>query len=341
MKKKLAISAIGLVLSLSSVAQQDKHFSMFYESPMFINPAAAGFHSGHLQLFSNFRMQWMTASDQPWMTTAAAVDYRLFDKGNGFLGNGVMFSNAMSGASNYVVNTLSVPLNYAIQISEENHFSVGLQPGWYSRSMNTSAVTWDNQWTGIAFDPTVSSGENPLANQNATINKFDMAAGLYWYTNLSKETRFAIGASAQHLTKQRVNFYGPDSKLYRRFNFHFQGDFRKKNGMVSLMPTFLLYFEGPNMEFITGNTFKFHLQWGSMHTRHKEEVSFAIGTYYRWNDALIINMVLDMNGFAIGANYDLTASSLTSANSGVGAMEFFLRWKMRFGGKHLSNPQIH
>jgi type IX secretion system PorP/SprF family membrane protein len=275
------------------------------------------------------------------MTTSGAVDYRLFDRGRGFIGTGVQFYNDMSGASKYVVNTLSIPINYAIQISEENHLAVGLQPAWYSRTMNTQNNTWDNQWTGIEFDPTVSSGELPFATANQSINKFDMAAGLFWYANLSKETRLSFGISGQHLTRQRVNFMGPDSKLYRRFTFYGQGDFMKKNGVVSLMPAIMLFFEGPNKELMMGNSFKFHLQWASLHTGHKEDASLAIGLYYRTNDALIANIVLDLAGLAVGANYDLTASSLTSATSGVGAMEFFLRWKIRFGGRHLSNPQIH
>ena len=253
MTKRIGLLAVGTFLYLGSFSQQDKHFSMFYESPVFMNPAAAGFHSGHLRLYTNFRMQWMTASAEPWMTTSGAADWRFFDRGRGFIGTGVQFYNDMSGASKYVVNTLSVPINYAIQISEENHLSLGVQPAWYSRTMNTQNCSWDNQWTGIAFDPTVTSGEIPFASANQSINKFDMSAGLYWYANLSKETRISLGVSGQHLTRQRINFMGPDSKLYRRFMIHGQGDFMKKNGVVSLMPAFMVFFEGPNKELMMGN----------------------------------------------------------------------------------------
>lgn len=339
MKKQLVLF-LGLVIGSTSIGQVDKHFSMFSEAPMFLNPAAAGFHNGHLQLFTNFRQQWMTASNQPYQTISGAADWRMFDRGNGFLGTGVQFFNDVAGSSVYTVNTLSVPINYAIQISEENHLAIGLQPGWYNRTMNTAALTWDAQWAGISFNPAYESGETFFLQENANVSRFDIGAGLYWYANLNKETRVSLGAAAHHLTGQKINFFGPDDRLMRKYAFHGQMEYRKRNSIASVMPAFYGFIQGPNKMLAIGSNFKWQLRSASLHTGHFEDITFAMGTYYRIGDAILINMILDLAGFAIGANYDMNISSLTSATSGVGAMEFFLRWKIRFGGRNLQNPQI-
>lgn len=341
MIKRISAIVLGLTLGLSANGQQDRHSSFFFENPVFLNPGAAGFHSGHLQFYSSFRMQWMTASDKPWMTSSAALDWRMFDQGNGFLGAGLQFYNDMAGTSKFTTNWVSVPINYAIQFNEENHLSIGLQPAWYSRSMDYSGVTWDSQWTGIDFNTDWNSGENGFLNQNLTVNRFDMAAGIYWYANLSDEVRLSFGASGHHLTKQRVNFFGPEDKLWRKFAVHGQGEFRKRNSPVSVLPAFAFWWQGPNKEVVLGTNFKFQLRSASLHTGHFEDITFSLGPYYRIGDAILFNMILDISGFAIGANYDLNVSGLTTATSGVGAMEFFLRWRMRFGGRNLANPQIH
>ena len=137
------------------------------------------------------------------------------------------------------------------------------------------------------------------------------------------------------------DFYGADDKLFRKVTVHGQAEFRKKNSNVSVLPAFMAFVQGPNKSLVLGSNFKFHLRTASLHTGYFDEITYSVGMYYRTGDAILFNMILEMAGFAIGANYDLNVSSTTVATSGVGAMEFFLRWKIRFGGRNLSNPRIH
>ena len=51
--KKLSLFILAAGMTFGSNAQQDKHFSMFAESPIYMNPATAGFAPGALQLFTN------------------------------------------------------------------------------------------------------------------------------------------------------------------------------------------------------------------------------------------------------------------------------------------------
>lgn len=336
-KVQLLILSIGIACGVN--AQQDKHFSMFAESPVYINPATAGFAPGALQLFTNFRMQWLTASDNPYRTISASADWRMFDNGN-FMGAGVNFYNDLAGDGQYSINEVTIPINYAIQVGKEGHIALGLQPGWYSRTLLSSNLTWDNQWTGVAFDENIASNE-AIFGQNLTLNKFDISAGFHYHAYLNKRMKVSLGLAGHHLTKQRINFFGEDDKLFRKLSLHGQFDYRQENSNLTISPAIYGFLQGPNKSLTIGSNFKYLLRQASIHTGYFNEITASLGAYYRFGDALIFNMIFDISGIAIGAAYDLNVSSLNAATNGVGGFEVFLRYRMNFGGRSLANPSIH
>lgn len=328
-----------MILSVGVNAQQDKHFSMFAESPVYLNPAAAGFFPGNMQLFTNFRMQWLPVSDNPYRTISAGTDWRMFDHGS-FLGAGVNFYNDLAGDSKYMVNEVTIPINYAIELARENHFAIGLQPGWYQRTILDQNLTWDNQWTGTSFNTSYNSGE-VILNQNLNLSRFDMAAGAYWYAHINKKTRLSFGLSGQHLTKQRVNFMTADSKLFRKVTLHGQCEFKRTNSNLTIIPAFFGFIQGPNKELTLGSNFRYILRGSSRVTGYFEEIALSWGAYYRLGDAIMANMIFDIAGFSVGLSYDLNVSKLTRATNGFGGFEAFLRYRIRFGTGGLGNPSIY
>ena len=72
--KRLSILLLLLGFSFTGQSQQDRHYSMFYASPMAINPGATGFFSGDIQLFTGFKNQWKSISSNPYKTISAGVD---------------------------------------------------------------------------------------------------------------------------------------------------------------------------------------------------------------------------------------------------------------------------
>ncbi len=78
MKKTILYFFIGLV-SLS-VKGQDLHFAQSNQTPLFINPAAAGVFDGWERVIINHRNQWLGANTS-FMTTAIGADINLGKKG--------------------------------------------------------------------------------------------------------------------------------------------------------------------------------------------------------------------------------------------------------------------
>lgn len=339
MKTTIKFFALALGISTSALSQQDKHFSMFAESPVYMNPAAAGFFPGNMQLFTNFRMQWLPVSTTAYRTISASTDWRLFDKGS-FMGMGVNFYNDFSGDSKYMVNEVTFPLNYAIEIAKDNHFAIGLQPAWYQRTVLNENLTWDNQWTGTDFNTTYNSNE-VLLNENMNLSKFDISAGAYWYAHVSRYTKLSFGLAGSHLTKQRINFMSEDSRLFRKLTLHGQMEFKQQNSNLTIIPAFYGFLQGPNKELTLGSNFRYLLRGSSRVTGYFEEISLSFGAYYRLGDAILANVIFDIAGFSVGAGYDLNVSKLTVASKGFGGFEVFLRYRARFGTGGLGNPSIH
>lgn len=340
MMRKLILGVFALGLATGSFAQQDKHFSMFAESPVYLNPATAGFSPGQIQLFTNFRMQWLKASDNPYRTISAGADWRMLDKGS-FMGMGINFYNDIAGDGQFMINEVTAPINYAIELAKDNHLAIGLQPAWYSRTLLNGALTWDNQWTGTEFNTGISSGEAILSQPNLSISKFDLSAGVHWYAHLSKEFRISLGIAGHHLTKQKINILNVDDKLFRKLTVHGQMAIRKMNSSVTVLPAFFGFVQGPNMSFTVGSNFRFLLRGASQVTGYWNEMALSFGAYYRVGDAAIANLIFDISGFSVGASYDFNISSLTPATGGVGGFEVFLRHRMNFQRRGLGNPSIH
>jgi len=291
-------------------------------------------------VFSNFRMQWLTASDEPFRTNTGAIDWR-FTQANsgGFLAAGLMFYNDAAGASNFQTNIFSVPICYAIEVGKENHLSIGIQPGYYQRTVSTDGLTWDNQWAAIQFNTALPSNEGGASGQQ--VSTFDIGMGIFWYANLSKLTRVSLGLSGQHLTKQKIGYFSETDKLYRKMMLHGQFEFIIDGTGLAVMPAFMAFVQGPNKEITLGSQFRWHLRSGSQSTDRFNDIHFGIGAFYRTRDALLANFIIEFGGLGIGANYDLNMSGLTVATGGMGAMEFFLRWRVIFGGNQLGNSLIH
>ncbi|MBL7899145.1 MAG: PorP/SprF family type IX secretion system membrane protein [Crocinitomicaceae bacterium] len=339
MKIRIAILSLAGWLTFNASAQQDKHYNMFAESPVYMNPAAAGFFPGSMQLFTNFRMQWLPVSDTPYRTISAATDWRLFDNGS-FMGMGATFYNDYGGTSGYMTNEVTVPINYAIELNRDNHFAIGLQPAWYQRTITNENLTWDNQWTGTEFNTSYDPNEL-LLNENMNLSKFDISAGAYWYAHISKQTKLSFGLAGHHLSKQKINFMSADEKLYRKLTLHGQCEFKKQNSGLSFIPAFYGFLQGPNKELTVGSNFRYVVRGSSRVTGYFNEMAVSFGTYYRIGDALLANFIFDVSGFSVGVAYDLNISKLIISTGGFGGFEAFLRYRVQFGNGGLGNPSIH
>ena len=98
------------------------------------------------------------------------------------------------------------------------------------------------------------------------------------------------------------------------------------NTKLSITPTVIYMIQGPAKEITAGTYLKYRFKNGTKITGEKVENSIGIGVFYRVNDAIIPQFLIDMGTYAIGISYDANVSSYRKASRTVGGFEISLRY---------------
>jgi type IX secretion system PorP/SprF family membrane protein len=185
------------LLSLSTYAQQDAAFSMYFFNPLYINPAYAGSRevlSGSLVS----RNQWVAMPGAP-ISQALSIHSAL---PRSRIGLGLQVYNDQLGP---MKNTgVNATVAYHLPITKNTKLSFGM-----SGTLNDVRIGWDNIHINDQNDPSFIN--NPSSSMVPDIN-----AGLYLY-----KTRFYLGLSANHLMQSKFGLSNPNSADQARFHRQF------------------------------------------------------------------------------------------------------------------------
>jgi type IX secretion system PorP/SprF family membrane protein len=329
MKKGLLFLSFLTVLVVSG---QDLHFSQTAQTPLLINPGAAGVYDGWERVIINHRNQWLGANTQ-FMTTSIAADAnfgksRMNDKAH--LGVGIMFFNDIGGDSRFGHQTGSLTVSGILPLGGNGHtLSAGLQGGFGNRTASFSNLNFSSQWNGTGYDRTILSGES-----NGTSFKYiEAAAGIYYVFDggqnsfkRNNDFKIQIGAAGYHLNKPILRYTTVSGdQLYRKFVFHagIVADIAATDWSID--GSVVQFIQGPHLESIFGTMFRYRFKDGTKITGNSQDSYFGFGAYYRLKDALIPSFMIDWRGFKFGVSYDVTLSTMRKAYSG-GSLEFSLSY---------------
>ena len=156
--KKIALVII-LLGAHQAFGQQDKSMSMWSQSPMMYNAGSVATGEEDYSFFTNFRYQWFTVGNKPMRTNILNASFKIPD---GFLGSnnfgiGINAVNDQTGDIGFMTTAVSVPINYTMALDRRNKLSVGVAPGYYQQGYDPTLQTWENQWTGGGFNPSINS----------------------------------------------------------------------------------------------------------------------------------------------------------------------------------------
>jgi len=327
MKTKIIIGCIlTFSWSVNTNAQQDKHLSMWTENASMINPATVGVMDEDLRFVSNFRLQWLALTGNPMRTNTFQFDAKLLkDKTTGsHLGIGFNFVNDQTGDIRLTSNLISVPIAYNIALDKQSFFSIGISPGFYSQSIGEGSQTWDNQWNGTAFDPTINSGETYLSN----VSSFDIGAGIQYKYKFDANNNINLGFSVNHITAPQLGYTSLNSNLFRNLNIYVTGSRFIPERKFGISPQALVSIMGPNLNVLFGTYFDHELFESSKRTDYVQRSFFSYGFFFRWKDAVVMSLAYKYSGLKIGVSYDINVSSLSSATRTNGGLELFLKYSM-------------
>jgi type IX secretion system PorP/SprF family membrane protein len=327
MKGKIfSLIAISTVWSGISLAQQNRHFSMWNEAPSAINPGATAVMDEDIRLFTNFRMQWTSLEGLPFRTNSFGIDAKLMKQKNSqsHLGIGVNFTNDATGDLKLTTNLISVPINYTIEADKNTLFSIGIAPGFYQQSIRNTNSTWNNQWNGITYDQSVQSFEN--FSPDNTVSTFDVGAGMHLKYKFDAMSNINVGLSVNHITSPNVNFSSLANNLYRNVNIAVYGTRFSDERNFGFSPQALVQLQGPNRNILFGTTFDHELFESSKRTDYVQRSLVSYGIFMRWKDAVVGSLSVKFRGFKVGFSYDFNISSLSPATRTMGGFELFLKY---------------
>lgn len=328
MKKLYIIPALLLALSANA---QDFHYSMFYTSPLTLNPACTGVFDGDVRTTNNYRMQWASVS-VPYKTMSLSADLPLIKdktKSEDFFAVGFVFNNDNVGTSMLKTNMYNGSLSYTKFLGGEksSYITVGYQAGYCTRTISLGGLQWDNQYTyGSGYDPGLPSGEGGGGGASF----FDMSSGLLWNFKASSELQGYVGGSVLHILRPGYGFMSSD-RVYRKYVIHTAINKDIRNTNITLIPNALFALQGPSMMIDAGLNFKYHLQDRSRYTDHQNSRAITFGLGHRYKDAIMGSLRYDYGPVGVGFCYDLNVSRLVPATRLRGSMEFLLVYTGLYG----------
>ncbi len=323
----LILIIINCLLIDRNSFSQDIHFSQFDASPLTLNPALTGMMDLNFRVSNNYKNQWSSVA-APYSTLAFAYDMNVLkNRGkNTWLGVGLSAFNDKAGKSQLSNTQVNLSLAATQIINDHNTLSAGIQGGYAQKSINLSKLTWDNQFNGNNFDPSLSSRE---LNYSDKKNYFDVSAGGLWNFQNSEALNFSTGLAVFHANKPDKSFNNNKKEsLHPKLVIHQKTEIKLRHNDNFpdryIVPKILFMNQGAQRELFLGAFFKIKMQTASRYTNWRNEVTMDLGAFYRKGDAIIAATSFDYGNIRMGISYDVNISKLKTASTYNGGIEFSL-----------------
>ena len=318
-KSKTILCLLILFIGSIRVDAQDLHFSQFFNSPLTTNPANTGFiPDADYRLGAHYRNQWSSIMSAPYKTISVFGDAQLFRNRleNGWLGVGAVILSDQAGSGSLKSTKIYGSLAYHQMLGNSSLLSAGFNLGWANKRIDQSNLKFPDQFDGKFFDNTLPTSV-VLVNNN--ISYFDMQAGMNYAYFPQEDIYINAGYSIHHVNRPKESFFADNSTdaVIPMRHIAFVNAILKVNPRVIINPNIYFTTQAKAVELMGGLNANYNLsQYG--------EAQLLVGLYYRYNDAFIPMVGLEIKNIRFTFSYDVTTSSLNKFNSYRGASEFNL-----------------
>ncbi|MDQ3047889.1 MAG: type IX secretion system membrane protein PorP/SprF [Bacteroidota bacterium] len=306
MKNIYLTALLFIVIMLPKAGAQDMHFTQFFSSPVYLNPAFAGADvCSRVSLV--YRNQWPGVT-KTYRSYLFSVDHYFNSKN---IGAGILFASDIAGSGDLKTTLVNVPVAYETRLNKKLFMRLAVQGGIGIRSINFNKLLFGDQ---------ISRGGNVATLEDPTQTKvfFDLGAGALFYS-----ARYWGGFSAYHLNKPNQSLRGDiDGTIPIRYTVHGGARFAiNKEEKEDLKKKFI----SPAFHYRGQNKFD-QLDVGCYYTQGV----FNLGLWYRGipgfksyapgyanNDAIAIITGIKTERFNCGYSYDITISKLAGITNGA------------------------
>jgi type IX secretion system PorP/SprF family membrane protein len=338
MKKLLLTLTICVTLASASVAQ-DPNFSQFFASPITLNPALTGKFDGVYRFAANYRNQWPTINNA-YTTATASFDMGIlkdripdYDQ----FGIGIMGFTDRAGQGGILTNNyLGLSLAYHKALDENGYHQIGagFQGTYVNKRLDVSSLKFQDQLTPLGFTGVTSE---VFDQRQVNLSYFDLNAGFIYNGTSNGYNNYYVGASMYHINRPKESFQGGDFVLNPRVTI-------QAGGKIPVGTYNYLHVAGNHSvqakahNTMIGGAF-------SLNVNNDDEnpTNVYLGSWYRFNDALIPYLGLEFGEWRLGASYDVNTSSLKAASNSRGGVEIsviFIKRPVDPNAKKLNCPKF-
>lgn len=297
---------------------QDFTFSQFYEQPLLRNPALAGLFTGDLRISMAYRDQWGSVT-VPFRTTSLSIEHKIpVGNNHDVLTVGTQMSMDGAGDIRLKRTQLLPAINFHKSLNEERdtYLSIAFMGGPVSSQFDASQLKFGDQFLNGAYSANNSSSQSIT---NSSYSYWDLSTGLCFSTVFNNNTKFYAAAGISHITKPTIRSVTTTQADFLAPKFMFNVGANVSAGDNGHLIAFGDYYsQNGNRQLLGG------LMYGIDVSRFDDEepaTSFYIGSFLRWNDALIPVVKMNFNNMSIGVSYDVNISKLKTVSNWRGGLE--------------------
>ncbi len=319
--KYVLLTIVALCCFFFSARGQNYHFSQFYDQPLTLNPSLTAAYDGLFRASTAYRTQWYSVT-VPFQTIGVGVDGAVYrnNRRQELLGIGGSFTADKAGDLHYTSLQAIVTASYIKYIGRHGKHKIGLgmYGGLLHNAIDYSGARWDEQFIHGMYDPSVPGSEQFSQTRQFF---FDIGAGAFWSFTPNKNNVFQVGVSAAHLNRPKETFGNDFTQLPIKYNVHFLSRIGL-NSNLALEPLFYGSWQRKFSEYTFGTNIEYFQRKNSYTT----VFSVGGGLFYRWNDAIVMNVFFNLQNVRLGVGYDINVSKFVAATHARGGMELTLSY---------------
>ncbi len=322
MKRCIKIFVFLLITSsfFQNGMSQDLHFSQFFNNPLLTNPANTGFiPDADYRLGASYRNQYSNIMAVPYKTLSVYGDAQVLRNRieTGWLGLGGVILRDVAGTGSLTSTKIYGSIAYHQQLGLSSLLTAGFNVGWANKRIDQSKLTFPDQFDGKFFDGTQPTS---VMLANNSVSYFDLQVGMNYAYFPTEDIYINAGYSIHHVNSPKETFFEEDNTLDNKISMRqiaFLNGIYKVNEDVIINPNIYYTTQAKASELVFGLNAAYNLSGDG-------SKQILGGLYYRYNDAVVPMVGLEINNIRFTFSYDATTSSLRNFNHSLGASEFNL-----------------
>ncbi len=288
-----------LMLCTLGINGQDLHYSMFFNSPLNLNPGLTGVFNGDQRFHANYRQQWYQWPVS-YQSFAAGADFKFrSEESDNFFGLGALINYDVAGDLDVKYTGFDVFGSYSLKLGSA-YLTPGVNIGMGFRNYDSSNALLGEFWNGVTAEPGSANDPLYLGNNQDNITFVDINAGLNYRFQRSFRKHLDIGLSASNLLGPSQVFNTSanyQSELSSKINAYLLANW-EIGSKFDLLLNGLASFQGPYQEIVLNGQGKIYLS-------DEYTTALFLGAGIRLNDAWYPMIAIQYNKFYAAFSYDL------------------------------------